>query len=103
MADYVRVGTVNEFPPGYVRGLKVNGEDVAVANVDGKLYAFKNACTHEDVDIAEMPLDGNRLTCWFHGSVFDVETGKAVVGPAYRPLPLYNVRIEGDEVLVGKD
>jgi 3-phenylpropionate/trans-cinnamate dioxygenase ferredoxin subunit len=100
---YVSVGKLNEFPSGYVRGFKLNGEDVAVVNLDGAFFAFSNACTHENVDLAETDLDGTRLTCTFHGSVFDVTTGEAIVGPAYKPLAQYNVHIEGEEVLVGKD
>ena len=103
MADYIRVGKLSEFPPGYVRGFRVDGEEVAVVNLDGAFHAFSNACTHENVDLADTLLSGNELTCMFHGSVFNVETGEALVGPAYKPLALYHVRIEGEEVLVGRE
>jgi len=102
-AGYVKVGQLSEFPPGYVRGFRVNGDEVAVVNLDGAFHAFSNACTHENVDLADTMLAGNELTCTFHGSVFNVETGEAVVGPAYRPLTLYSVRIEDEDVLVGKE
>jgi 3-phenylpropionate/trans-cinnamate dioxygenase ferredoxin subunit len=101
--DFVSVGRVDEFPQGHVRGFKIEGEFVAVVRVDESFYAFENRCTHMDVDIADADLEGMNLTCWFHGSVFDVETGKAVVGPAYRPLERYSVRVQGDDVLVGKE
>jgi nitrite reductase/ring-hydroxylating ferredoxin subunit len=100
---FTNVGKLSEFPPGYVRGFKVDGEEVAVVNLDGAFYAFSNACTHENVDLAETSLDGSRLTCTFHGSVFDVTTGEALVGPAYKPLAQYSVHVEGEDVLVGKD
>jgi len=103
MFDYVSVGKVDEFPSGYVRGFKVNGKEVAVVRLDGLFYAFSNECTHENVDLAETDLDGNRLTCTFHGSVFDVTTGKALEGPAYKPLTQYGVCIEGDIVLIDLD
>ena len=103
MTGFERVGSVSEFPHSYVRGFKLQGEEVAVVQMDGRFYAFSNACTHENVDLADSMLKGMELACVFHGSVFNVETGKAVVGPAYRPLALYNVRIEGEDVLVGKE
>jgi len=101
--EFTSVGRVAEFPQGHVRGFKIEGEFVAVVRVDETFYAFENRCTHMDVDIADQDLDGLNLGCWFHGSVFDVSTGKAIVGPAYRPLDQYSVRIEGDDVLVGKE
>ena len=99
-AEFVSVGRREDFPTGYVRGFRLDGEEVAVVNLDGTFYAFSNACTHENVDLADTALDGVRLACAFHGSVFDVTTGKALVGPAYKPLRQFRVKLEGGEVLV---
>ena len=101
MTGLESVGRVTDFPEGYVRGFKLQGEYIAVVQTGGKFYAFSNACTHEDVDLADSHLNGLELRCVLHGSVFNVETGKALVGPAYKPLSLYSVRIEGEDVLVG--
>ncbi|MPZ48614.1 MAG: Rieske 2Fe-2S domain-containing protein [Dehalococcoidia bacterium] len=103
MIGFESVGRVADFPQGYVRGFKLQDEEVAVVQVDGRFYAFSNACTHEDVDLADSMLNGVELACVFHGSVFNVETGKALAGPAYKPLALYSVRVEGEDVFVGEE
>ena len=40
------------------------------------------------------------IECWLHGSRFDLRTGKPSGLPATRPVPVYPVKIEGDDVLV---
>jgi 3-phenylpropionate/trans-cinnamate dioxygenase ferredoxin component len=70
---------------------------VAIARVDGRLYAFDDLCTCGG---SACPLSGGLLTgttlmCQCHGSQFDVATGAVVRGPATDPLTVYEVQ-EGD-------
>jgi 3-phenylpropionate/trans-cinnamate dioxygenase ferredoxin component len=66
---------------------------VAIARVDGNLYAFDDLCTCSD---EPCPLSGGLLTgttimCQCHGSRFDITTGAVVRGEARRPLSVYEV------------
>ncbi|MDP9432529.1 MAG: nitrite reductase (NAD(P)H) small subunit, partial [Actinomycetota bacterium] len=46
-------------------------------------------------------VDGTRtIECWLHGSTFDLRTGKPTTLPAFEPVPVYPVALEGDDVLV---
>jgi nitrite reductase (NADH) small subunit len=85
----------NEFltadvPPGKTTLVYVDDEPVGVFNAGGTFYAIQNACTH-----AEGTLEGVRITCPWHGSVFDVTTGKVLHGPATQPVKTYQVLLEG--------
>jgi 3-phenylpropionate/trans-cinnamate dioxygenase ferredoxin component len=40
------------------------------------------------------------VECWLHGSCFDLRTGKPTGPPATRPVATYEVKIDGDDVLV---
>ena len=40
------------------------------------------------------------IECWLHGSCFDLRTGKPTNPPATQPVPIYRVKIEGDDVYV---
>lgn len=74
----------------------VNGEDVAVFNVDGTFFATQNACTHADGPLNEGDMDGCQVMCPWHASVFDVRDGSVILGPASDPLKTYKVVIEGE-------
>ena len=71
---------------------------IAIARVDGRLYAFDDLCTCID---ASCPLSGGLLTrttimCQCHGSRFDITTGAVINGPAIKALNVYEVQeIEG--------
>ncbi len=100
MADYVNVGKVSEFRPGVVRTATIDRERVAVFNENGKFYAFSNYCTHAGYELSSGFAAGGFVYCPLHGACFDLSTGEPVDGPAMDPLTIFDVRIEGDEVLV---
>ena len=67
---------------------------IAIARVDGSLYAFDDLCTCAD---QPCPLSGGLLTgtailCQCHGSQFDITTGAVINGPATDPLNVYEVQ-----------
>jgi nitrite reductase/ring-hydroxylating ferredoxin subunit len=101
MSEFTTVGSVDDVPPGEIRAYQVGGEDVAVANVDGALYAFGDVCTHAQCSLAEGDLDGTTVTCVCHGSEFDVTTGDVLGGPAVEPVQSYEVSAEGGELKIG--
>ncbi len=96
----VTVAKASSLPPGEMSSHDVDGEAVAIANVDGAYYAFHDTCTHRRCSLSEGELDGTTLTCICHGSRFDVTTGQVLRGPAPRPLKVFNVRVEDDELRV---
>jgi len=79
---------------GKLAAFEVRGERIAVANVEGTLYAFDDSCTHRQCSLAEGDLDETVVTCPCHGSQFAVTTGERLRGPAIRPVRTYAVRVE---------
>ncbi|GII79248.1 hypothetical protein Sru01_42300 [Sphaerisporangium rufum] len=53
--------------------------------------------------LSEGDVYDDTLECWLHGSCFDVRTGKPTGPPATRPVPVYRVKLDGDDVLVSLD
>ncbi len=100
MAEFVKVATKDELPPGERMVVEVNGVYVAVFNVGGQLYAIEDVCTHDDGPLAEGELDGYTIECPRHGAQFDIRDGRVLRLPAVAPVPWYEVRVEGDDVLV---
>ena len=78
MPNELEVGPASELPPGTVTGVG----RYAVGNVDGDLFAVTRHCRHLYADLANGSIDeGGCLVCPWHGSKYDVRTGRMVRGP----------------------
>jgi 3-phenylpropionate/trans-cinnamate dioxygenase ferredoxin subunit len=102
ISNYVTVCKTSDLVPGTVKVFDVDGRAVGVANVAGQFYAFADVCTHDDGPVAEGELDGCAIECPRHGARFDISTGAALSMPAVTPLPVYDLKIEGDEIQVSR-
>jgi nitrite reductase/ring-hydroxylating ferredoxin subunit len=78
----------------------VIGKRIAIARVDGALYAFGDTCTHQGCSLADGELDGATVTCPCHGSQFNVTNGEVLRGPARESVPSYPVRVEAGALQV---
>ncbi len=100
MDDFVAVARVSEIAPGQVKLVRVKGQSIGIANVDGSFYAFADVCTHDDGPLAEGELEGRQIVCPRHGARFDVSSGAALSMPAVTPTPVYDLIVEGDQIKV---
>ncbi len=99
MGDFVKVATKEEVPEGEGKVVEVNGEKVALFQMQGEFYAIDNTCVHHGGPLGEGILEGATVTCPWHGWQYDITTGVSPVNPAAR-VSTYPVRVEGDDVLV---
>ncbi len=97
---FIRVADTKDIPPSQMKEVQVDGESVCIANVDGKYYAISSICTHEGGPLADGTLDGYEVECPWHNSKFDVRTGEVISPPANEPEPAYEVKIEGNNILI---
>ena len=102
MADAVRLCRQDEIEPGTARRFDVHGNPIALVRIDDDFYALGDTCSHEDYSLSEGEVltDECEIECWKHGSTFDLCTGEPRSLPATHPVPVYHVRLEGDDVLV---
>ncbi|MGB8033334.1 MAG: non-heme iron oxygenase ferredoxin subunit [Nitrososphaeraceae archaeon] len=100
--DFVRVADIKDIQPSTMKAVEVAGEKICVANVEGKYYAIGNVCTHVGGPLAEGTLEGYEIECPWHGSKFDVRSGEPTRPPAKRPEPTYEIKVEGNNLLIGK-
>jgi nitrite reductase/ring-hydroxylating ferredoxin subunit len=94
------LGKVSDVPAGSVAAFEIEGKQVSVANVDGRFFAFDDACTHRGCSLATGSLKGTSVTCPCHGSVFRVTDGSVINGPATRPLLTYDVEVVDGEISI---
>ncbi|MBL8115895.1 MAG: non-heme iron oxygenase ferredoxin subunit [Anaerolineae bacterium] len=98
--EYISVATLDELPVGERMVVEVGREWVALFNVDGKVYAIADVCTHDDGPLAEGELTGCVIECPRHGATFDISNGKVLSAPAFSDVPSYAVRIEGNDIQI---
>jgi len=92
MARYHPVCPAAEIAPGEGRAVEIDGQAIAVFNVDGTLHAVENTCLHAGGPLHEGELKGTVVTCPWHQWEFDVATGRCHVNP-YVQLKRYAVRV----------
>lgn len=97
---FVKVCKVTDIPEDGVVGVEVEDTPVALVRTGGEIHALHDVCSHAEVRLSEGDVYDHTLECWLHGSCFDVRTGKPTGPPATRPVPVYQVRIDGDDVYV---
>jgi nitrite reductase/ring-hydroxylating ferredoxin subunit len=100
--DFIKVAETKDIRSTKMKAVEVAGENICLINVEGKYYAIGNVCTHEGGPLAEGTLEGYEVECPWHGSKFDIRTGKVTRPPANEPESTYEVKVEGNDVLVRK-
>ncbi len=97
---WVPVCNVSDMTDGYAKIAKLaNGERVAVYLQEGKLSAISNACAHQNGPLGEGKVIDCLVTCPWHGFQYNVTDGRSPA-PFTEMVPTYNLRLEGDAVLV---
>ena len=97
---FVTVAKTGDIMPGAVKVVAAGPERVALCNVEGKIYAVEDVCTHDDGPLGEGKLRGCEIECPRHGARFDVTTGAVTRMPAAAPVRTFEVKVEGDRILV---
>jgi chlorite dismutase len=97
---WTRVAAAEDLPEGSARAVYFAGDQVALFNEGGALYALGNRCSHANGPLVEGTVDGGCVTCPWHGSRFDLATGQPQGGPAVRPVTTYRVKVDGGSVFL---
>ena len=100
MADRVEAANVGELAEGEMKPVELGDRTAVLLNVEGRLYAIDDECTHEACSLLDGTLDGEELECICHGSTFNVRTGEVLEGPAELPIPTYVVELDEQTVYV---
>ncbi|MSQ22045.1 MAG: hypothetical protein EXR53_01885 [Dehalococcoidia bacterium] len=98
---YVKVATVDGLSSGKLKCVKVGNEEVCIINTGSSIVALSNICTHAGCELADNgEVDGEELECGCHGSRFKLATGEVTGPPARVNLKRFDVRIQGNDILI---
>jgi 3-phenylpropionate/trans-cinnamate dioxygenase ferredoxin component len=99
----VKACALADVPAGEARRVTLGGHLIAIVNLgaDG-VRALDAVCSHEQyyLDEGEVDVDEGTIECPKHGSMFDLDTGAPRALPAVRPVAVYDVKIENDEIWI---
>ena len=76
---------------------------VVLANVEGRMCALLDQCSHEEFPLSDGELDGGDIVCAYHGARFDACSGARKALPAVLPVQSFPVEIRDGEVYVDVD
>ena len=97
------VARLDDLGDGDMKQVSVGGELVGVYRVGDDVYALGDVCSHQEAYLTEGEFEPEDLEveCPLHGSRFNVATGAVRILPATKPVPSYETKVEGGEILVG--
>ena len=100
-SGFVKVAEVGEISPGDMKVVEVGEDQILLVNVEGNIHACDDICSHAYASLSEGDLNGDEIECPLHGSAFNIITGEALTPPAEDKIRIFEVRIDGQDVLVG--
>lgn len=77
---FTPVAPVESIPPGTLQGIEVEGKSFLLCNLDGEVYAYRNACPGSILPLDRGELKGHTLRCPWHNCLYDVRTGNRLEG-----------------------
>lgn len=95
-----RACAVADVPEKGALRVELAGRPICLVRSDGEVFALLDVCSHADVALSEGDVEDGTIECWLHGSRFDLRSGRPTGLPATIAVPVYPVRIEGDDVYV---
>jgi nitrite reductase/ring-hydroxylating ferredoxin subunit len=94
---WVPAGSFEDLRDG--KGVRVDagGEAVVVVRAGDRVFALSDRCSHQGAPLhrGRVTISGSiaSVTCPAHGSVFGLEDGRVMRGPATRPITAYETRV----------
>jgi 3-phenylpropionate/trans-cinnamate dioxygenase ferredoxin subunit len=98
--SFVRVCALSSLAEESAMHVDVDGVEVCLARTQGEVFAIKDECSHAEIPLSEGDIEDGTVECWLHGSRFDLRSGKPTGLPATEAVPVYPVRVDGDDVFV---
>ncbi len=95
-----KVASLSEFASARLKRVEIEGHSIMVIKIGDELHALDSTCTHEDTDLSRGIITGEYITCPLHMSRFSIRSGEVDNPPAEEPLHKYELKTEGDDILV---
>lgn len=99
-AGEIEVATADEFKTNSMKLLHVKDKRIVLARTEDRFVAFDDRCTHRGGSLAGGSTMCNVVQCPWHGSQFDLISGKVKAGPAKEGIKIYSVREDNGKIFL---
>jgi 3-phenylpropionate/trans-cinnamate dioxygenase ferredoxin subunit len=103
MAGFVKVAATTDIPSGELRSYRVGHTRVVICNTGESYHALADECSHDSAPISDGDLAGDNIVCPRHGAKFNIHTGAVTGPPAVIGIDKYELKIEGQDILIRID
>ncbi len=99
MSRWVDVGYTVEIAPDTCKIVLVDNVPLAIFNLNGEFYTIEDNCPHQHLPVADGIVEGNDITCPYHGARFCIKTGEVLSPPACENLRTFATRVSEDGII----
>ncbi len=96
----VPIAKITDIEEGQMKAFTIEDHKILLTKVEGEFHAVGATCPHYGAPLEEGMLSGTRIVCPWHHSAFNAQTGQVQEPPALDALPVYQLKISGDDVIV---
>jgi len=100
MPEFEKVATLDEIPADGRKSVVFDDRPVLVLRIGSGVYAVEDICSHDGQPLTDGPVQGTAIECPRHGARFDVRSGRPLCMPAVEPIATYEVKVEGNDILL---
>ncbi len=94
------VAALDDLQDGKLLRVEAHGTPVMLLRQGDEIRAVGATCPHLSGPLDEGTIEGETVTCPWHGSVFSLTDGALIHGPAVMPIAAYEVRVEHGQVAI---
>ncbi|WP_017525520.1 non-heme iron oxygenase ferredoxin subunit [Pusillimonas noertemannii] len=100
MANWIKIAQVGQVDEDESLAIEVDGKQLALHHTEGEYFVTDNVCTHQYALLSDGYIEDGCVECPLHQAQFDLRTGKAMCAPATIDIQTYQVKTEGEDILV---
>ncbi len=101
MTDFTHAAEISELPEGTPVRVSIGREEIALVRQGNTVHAVSDACTHSEFSLSDGGhVEDGCIICSLHCGSFRLSDGEACDPPADDPIRVFEVRLDGDDVLV---
>ncbi len=102
-ATWIDAGPAAALADGQTVSVAVGRRMVAVVRSGEEYFAIEDLCTHDGAELSGGEIEGAEIVCPRHGARFCLRTGQALTPPAYEPVRVFAVKVDGGHLWVRAD
>jgi len=91
---------ISNFDDNSLVTVLIEDQEVVVFKIEDDYFALNNRCSHAEAKLSEGEVYDCKVECPLHGAEFDLNTGNPLTLPATKPIKVYKVSIEGDQIVI---